>query len=144
MRLLLQVTSIDLRNLLTRKVSADDALALPEPRERIDWLLDFTVYCGLRHRYLARMYELWQRLLTPGHTIFMIQCWTAEKLPDGSTPDVPVGIYREDMVLDFAPLFETLHSESCMKNQETGGADGAWCFWLRLKPEGERGAGLGA
>ena len=24
------------------------------------------------------------------------------------------------------------------RNQEKGGFDGAWCFWLRLKPEDER------
>ena len=24
------------------------------------------------------------------------------------------------------------------RNQEKGGFDGAWCFWLRLKPEEER------
>ncbi len=42
------------------------------PLKRIDLLVDMTVYCGLRHRYLPRMYDLWERLLTPGHTIMMI------------------------------------------------------------------------
>jgi hypothetical protein len=41
-------------------------------------------------------------------------------------------------VLDFEPMFEILHSESCMKNQERGGPEGAWCMWLKLKPQGER------
>ena len=40
--------------------------------------------------------------------------------------------------MDFAPVFDTLHEESCMKNQELGGPDGAHCFWLQLKPESER------
>ena len=115
-----------------------DALALPKPVRTIDFLADFTVYCGLRHRYLPRMYELWQRILTPGHTIVMVSCWKGEELPNGREPSVPVPIHREDMVLDFAPLFDTLHYESCMKNQETGGPDGAHCFWLKLKPESER------
>eukprot|EP01043_Picozoa_sp_COSAG02_P018722 COSAG02_NODE_881_length_16214_cov_5.907726_11_plen_77_part_00 len=47
-------------------------------------------------------------------------------------------VTEQDMVLDFAPLFNTLHEESCMKNQELGGPNGAHCFWLKLKPEAER------
>ena len=42
------------------------------PLKTIDMLVDMTVYCGLRHRYLSRLYELWERLLTPGHTILFI------------------------------------------------------------------------
>jgi hypothetical protein len=67
-----------------------DALALPKPLERIDLLVDMTVYCGLRHRYLSRLYDLWERVLAPGHTILMISCWKGEPLADGTDPDVPV------------------------------------------------------
>ena len=42
----------------------------PRPVRRIDFLIDFTVYCALRHRYLARMYELWDRVLTPVRLAF--------------------------------------------------------------------------
>ena len=115
-----------------------DALALPKPLELVDMVVDMTVYCGLRHRYLSRLYALWERVLTPGHTIMMISCWKGDDDGTGDGIPPPVPIYREDMVMDFAPMFETLHTESCMKNQERGGPDGAWCFWLRLKPAEER------
>ena len=60
---------------------------------------------------------------------------------DGTPPPVP--IYKEDMVMDFAPMVEILHSESSMKNQERGGPDdGAWCVWLRFKPVQERAGSL--
>ena len=119
-----------------------DALALPTPLERIAMLVDMTVHCGMRHRYLARMYEVWERLLTPGHTIMMISCWKGEVGSGDGTPP-PVPIYKEDMVMDFAPMVEILHSESSMKNQERGGPDdGAWCVWLRFKPVQERAGSL--
>ena len=75
-------------------------------------LVDFTVYCGLRHRYLPRMYKLWERILTT-ETLFMVSCWKHD------THEAPVPIHREDMVADFAPMFDTLHDESCMKCART-------------------------
>jgi hypothetical protein len=35
-------------------------------------------------------------------------------------------------------MFDILLHESCWKNQGLGGPNGAWCFYLRLKPESER------
>ena len=39
----------------------------------------------------------------------MVSCWKHD------THEAPVPIHREDMVADFAPMFDTLHDESCMK-----------------------------
>ena len=105
---------------------AYDALALPKPRKdfKIDLLLDFTVYCGLRHRYLSRIYSLWSKLMTPNHTILMLQCWK-------STTNAPVPVRIEDIFLDVEPMLSVLHYESCQKNQMLGGEDGAWCIYLQ-------------
>lgn len=105
---------------------AYDALALPAPMETIDLLFDFTVYCGLRHRYLDKLYRMWKRLLTPGHTLLMIQCWK-------ETTRAPVQVRLEDMLLDFEPYLDVLHYESCEKNQLLGGKEGAWCVYLKMK-----------
>ena len=63
------------------------------PLKRIDMLVDMTVYCGLRHRYLARMYDLWQRLLKPGHTIMMISyaLSTSQQIPLSASAAQPHG-----------------------------------------------------
>ena len=74
------------------------------------------------------MLELWERIVTPEHTLVMFSCWKHD------TIKAPVQVHREDMELDFAPMFDTLLAESCQKNQGLGGPDGAWCFWLRMKP----------
>lgn len=102
---------------------AYDAMALPEPKQRVDFYFDATVYCGLRFKYLARDYEAWSRLLTPGHTLVHLQCWNWEQ------GGWPVPNTRKDMEADFEPLFDILHSEACEKNQGGPG----WCFYMKLK-----------
>ena len=106
---------------------AYDALALPRPKIDVDFVVDFTVYCGLRHRYLSRLYDMWKRVLIPGRSLLMIQCWK-------STTNAPVTVSLQDMKLDFEPIFDVLFFESCEKNQLLGGKVGAWCFYLRLQP----------
>jgi SAM-dependent methyltransferase len=108
---------------------AYDAFGLPSPLKRVDFFFDATVYCGLRSSYLARAYEVWSRIFTPGHTLVSIQCWASE-------PDQPqrIGKARRDMEADFEPLFDILHSEPCEKNQ--GGA--GWCFYMKLKSQSVR------
>lgn len=105
---------------------AYDGMALPTPSERVDFFFDATVYCGLRHKYLSRDYDLWSRLGTPGHTLFNIQCWNDEAQDWRSA----VPRTRRDMEADFEPMFDVLHSEDCVKNQ---GGEG-WCFYMTLKP----------
>jgi len=102
---------------------AYDAMALPVPKERIDFLFDATVYCGLRHEHLTRSYDLWDRLATPGHTLVNIQCMSQE-YAHGATPTT-----QHDMEKDFEPVFDILQSERCVKNQ---GGEG-WCFFMKLK-----------
>jgi hypothetical protein len=29
-------------------------------------------FCGLRHRYLPRLYSLWRRLMVPGETLLLV------------------------------------------------------------------------
>jgi hypothetical protein len=112
---------------------AYDALALPKPKAgyKIDLLLDFTVYCGLRHRYLSRLYSLWERLMHVNHTILMLQCWK-------STTNSPVPILLKDILLDVEPILQVLHYESCEKNQMLGGKDGAWCIYLKRTDDVKR------
>merc|ERR1719379_1042969 len=98
-------------------------MALPAPKQRIDFFFDATVYCGLRFKYLARDYEMWSRILTPGHTLVHMQCWNFEE--GGHT----VPNTHRDMEADFEPLFDILHSEECEKNQGGPG----WCFYMKLK-----------
>merc|ERR1719291_1252525 len=38
-----------------------DAMALPAPKQRVDFFFDATVYCSLRHSYLSKMYQVWSR-----------------------------------------------------------------------------------
>jgi len=106
---------------------AYDAFALPAPQKSIDFFFDATVYCGQRYRFLARSYELWSRILTPGHTLVHMQCWNFEyeTLKRNVIPQT-----RLDMATDFEPLFDVLHSEDCVKNQHGAG----WCFYMKLKP----------
>jgi SAM-dependent methyltransferase len=114
---------------------AYDALALPSPNVRIDFLVDMTVYCGLRHRYLPRLYNLWRRLAVnfEPKTLVMIQCWQQESTRDGHAP-APVTVSREDMLHDFEPLFDVLLHEPCRKNQDLiFEGDGAWCFYMYMK-----------
>jgi len=101
-----------------------DAFALPAPKHRIDFFFDATVYCGLRYSYLARDYQVWARLATPGHTLFNIQCWNQESNHYPIAPQT-----KRDMEADFEPIFDILHSESCPKNQ---GGQG-WCFYMKMK-----------
>jgi len=103
---------------------AYDALAMPAPKQRIDFFFDATVYCSLRHKYLASLYEVWARIFTPGHTLVNIQCWSLELVNSG------VGRAHRDMEADFEPYFDILHSEECNKNQGGKG----WCFFMKMKP----------
>merc|ERR1719235_1938062 len=80
---------------------AYDAMALPAPKDRVDFFFDATVYCGLRHTYLARDYEVWSRMFTPGHTLVNIQCWASE-----STHPNGIARARRDMEADFEPIFD--------------------------------------
>jgi len=105
-----------------------DALALPRPKILIDFVFDDSIYCALRHRYLARLYLLWRRILTSGHTVMLVQCWTEERLA-GEEDHGPVRISWSEMRADFEPVLNVLHSHRCEKNM--GGP--AWCFWLGLK-----------
>merc|ERR1711953_495613 len=76
-------------------------------------------------------YEVWSRVLTPGHTLVHIQCWNWEAgvgNAEGVVGTAPRA--RKDMEVDFEPLFDILHSESCDKNQAGPG----WCFYMKLKP----------
>ena len=66
------------------------------------------------------MYTLWERILTT-ETLFMVSCWKHD------THEAPVPIHREDMVADFAPMFDTLHDESCMKCASLS-SDELWLF----------------
>lgn len=105
---------------------AYDALALPAPRKRVDYVFDATVYCSLRYARLDRIYEVMARIATPGHTLLNFQCWNWEEYPDHG-----IARARRDMEADFEPYFDILHSEQCKKNQ--GGGPG-WCFYLKMKP----------
>jgi SAM-dependent methyltransferase len=104
---------------------AYDAFALPGPSKLLDFFFDATVFCGMRHTHLARAYDVWARLFTPGHTLVNIQCWASET-------DEPhkIGKAWRDMEADFEPMFDILHSEACEKNQGGPG----WCFYMKLKP----------
>jgi SAM-dependent methyltransferase len=129
-------TARDLTSDLTNvSFAAHDALSLPPPRTPLQFVFDGTVYCGLRHRYLSRLYALWRRLLTPGETLLLIQCWRA---PGSSGPPLngevaPIWHTDASMEADFAPVLEVVHKQTCMKNQERGGENGAWCYFLRLR-----------
>jgi len=103
---------------------AYDATAMPVPKKRVDFLFDATVYCGLRHLYLNKLYDVWSRVATPGHTLVNIQCWNEESGIYGAIPKT-----KRDMEADFEPIFDILHSESCMKNQGMVG----WCFYMKIK-----------
>ena len=105
---LLRFEHVVSRHTLCQLLIQKNSSCVDQPTEPIDLLVDFTVYCGLRHRYLPRMYKLWERILTT-ETLFMVSCWKHD------THEAPVPIHREDMVADFAPMFDTLHDESCMK-----------------------------
>lgn len=108
---------------------AYDAFAMPKPSQPIDYFFDATVYCGMRHSHLARAYEVYSRLFTPGHTLINIQCWRSE-----SAEAHKIGKALHDMKTDFEPMFDILHSEPCEKNQ---GGDG-WCFYMKLKDRDTR------
>ena len=45
----------------------------------------------------------------------------------------PVSLTREEILNDVAPVLDVLKIETCTKNQEVGGEDGAWCVYARLK-----------
>merc|ERR1719436_1819099 len=109
---------------------AYDAMGLPDPKRQIDFFFDATVYCGLRHEYLARLHDVWSRLFTPGHTLVHVQCWNWEDREFLRSSGRPVPRTRRDMEADFEPVFDILHSESCEKNQDGPG----WCFYMKLKP----------
>lgn len=103
---------------------AYDATALPVPKKRVDFMFDATVYCGMRHLYLIKFYDVWSRIATPGHTLVNIQCWNEESFYYAAVPRT-----KRDMEADFEPIFDILHSEECSKNQGRAG----WCFYMKLK-----------
>jgi len=108
---------------------AYDAYALPQPQKRVDYFFDATVYCGMRHRMLARAYDVWSRIATPGHTLINIQCWRSE-----TADPHKIGKAFHDMKTDFEPMFDIIHSEACEKNQ---GGEG-WCFYMKMKDHAVR------
>lgn len=108
---------------------AYDAFALPQPQKRVDYFFDATVYCGMRHSHLARAYDVWSRIATPGHTLINIQCWRSETADPHS-----IGKAFHDMKTDFEPMFDIVHSEACEKNQ---GGEG-WCFYMKMKDHAVR------
>ena len=83
------------------------------------------------------MYELWPRVLKRD-TLFMVQCWKGEN----KEVSPPVAVEHDTMVADFSPILDILHIESCWKNQELGGAEGAWCFYMQLSQQSSHTSAL--
>ena len=113
-----------------------DALALKAPTKSIDLLIDTTVYCALRHRYLPRLYEMWGKLMA-SETLLMVQCWKQEDAGYRHEDKTPDTVLESDMVADFEPMFDVILHEECTHTQDLDAKDenGAWCFFLRLKSD---------
>jgi len=91
---------------------AYDALQLPEPLTPVDFIYDNTVYCNLRLQYLEKVRAMLQRVTTPGHTLYMLNCGNAQDAAlIGGHPRLRLQAIKDDLgdLFDFEKVYEGVY-----------------------------------
>ena len=123
-----------------------DALQLPAPLEPIDFIYDNTVYCNLRLEYLEKVLAMLDRLTTPGHTVYMINCGNAQDAAlIGGHPRLHRSSIEADLggMFDFEKVYEGVYdmdltgpiARHANKWQIENHGVRSWTMLLRRKPE---------
>eukprot|EP00755_Sulcionema_specki_P019495 Sspe_Gene.69626::Locus_41053_Transcript_1_1_Confidence_1.000_Length_1675::g.69626::m.69626 len=99
---------------------AYDALQLPVPKAPVDLIWDNTVYCNLRLEYIGNVTAMLSRLVTPGRTLYLLNCGNGDRpgMTEGHPRPTKEAIERE-----LSGIFEVVWGKEGVYDMDLGSVD---------------------